>query len=578
MLLTLAIVLVLSLVLGMVAHRLHLSPLVGYLLAGIIAGSPLISEWAGIKVDGELVHDFSEIGVILLLFGVGLQFHFKDLLAVWKVAVPGSCIDMALWTFGGGLVYWAITGGGFGSGCILFGICVSISSTVVLVRVLADNKVLPTPAGHTALGWLVVEDIFTIVLLLLLPAFFGGQNESVGDALLGLAWKLPLLVFLIAVVGRRVLTPVLTFVSKEKSGELFTLAVLAVALGIAVLSTHVFGASMEFGAFLSGMVVGQSKFSFRAASDAMPMRDAFAVLFFVAVGFGFSLDGILEHWQLALGALAVVLLLRPLAAYFIIRLLGKSSRQAVLVAASLAQIGEFSFIVASLASSRYGLVPAYAANVITGVAIIAITLNAACYRFVPLIVTLLEKRGIGVNCPSGASCIPEPTDDVHRIIVVGHGPCGEILTRVLRDNNLEVVVIEMNIETVKRLGKMGIPAIHGDARLRSILLMAGIEKARAIIVSSTTAPAQEIVTMARSLNTEIRVMANTPFIRVARAMQKEGPETDRVFAGEAEVALGMMTELLRGLGATEEQVQRERQETREHLIGFPETVSVSQPS
>ncbi len=569
MLLTLAVVLVLALILGMLAHRLHLSPLVGYLVAGIVAGSPWVSEWTGIKVDGELVHDFSEIGVILLLFGVGLQFHFKDLLAVWKVAVPGSCIDMALWTFGGGLVYWAITGGGFGSGCILFGICVSISSTVVLVRVLSDNKVLPTPAGHTALGWLVVEDIFTIVLLLLLPAFFGGKNETVGHALLGLAWKLPLLIFLIAVVGRRVLTPVLTFVSKEKSGELFTLAVLAVALGIAVLSTHVFGASMEFGAFLSGMVVGQSKFSFRAASDAMPMRDAFAVLFFVAVGFGFSLDGLLNHWQLALGALAVVLLLRPLAAYFIIRMLGKSSRQAVLVAASLAQIGEFSFIVASLAATRYGLLPDYAVNVITGVAIIAITLNAACYRFVPLLVSLLEKRGIGVASVGGAS-VPEPVDDVHRIIVVGHGPCGEILTKVLRENNLEVVVIEMNIETVKRLASMGIPAIHGDARVRSILVMAGIEKARAIIVSSAAAPAPEIVSMARSLNADIRVMANTTYIRSARSMQMTGHESDRVFAGEAEVALGMMTELLRGLGATEEQVQRERQETRERLIGFPE--------
>ncbi len=575
MLLTLALVLVLALVLGMVAHRLHLSPLVGYLLAGIIASSPWITGWTGVTVDEHLVHEFSEIGVILLLFGVGLQFHFKDLLAVWKVAVPGSCIDMALWTFGGGLVYWAISGCGFNSGCILFGICLSISSTVVLVRVLSDNRVLTTPAGHTSLGWLVVEDIFTIVLLLLLPAFFGGKNESVGQALLGLAWKLPLLVFLIAVVGRKLLTPLLTFVSKEKSGELFTLAVLTVALGIAVVSAHVFGASMEFGAFLSGMVVGQSKFSFRAASDAMPMRDAFAVLFFVAVGIGFSLDGLLSQWQLALGALGVVLFLRPLAAYFIIRLLGKSSRQAVLVAASLAQIGEFSFIVASLAATKYGLLPADAANVITGVAIIAITVNAACYRFVPMIVSLLEKRGIGVACTKGEVCIPEPTEDKLRIIVVGHGPCGEILTKVLRENNLEVIVIEMNIETVKRLGKQGIPSIHGDARLRSILIMAGIEKARAIIVSSTTAPAQEIVSMARSINAGIRVMANTTFIRVARAMQQEGPSGDRVYAGEAEVALAMMTELLRGLGATEEQVQRERQATREKLIGFPETAATA---
>ncbi len=568
MLLTLALVLVLALVLGMGAHRLQLSPIVGYLVAGIICGSPIVASWTGVKVDGELVHDFSEIGVILLLFGVGLQFHFKDLLAVWKVAVPGSCLDMLLWTFGGALTYWAVSGGEFNSGCILFGICLSISSTVVLVRVLSDNKVMQTPAGHTSLGWLVVEDIFTIVLLLLLPAFFGSESASIGESLLGLAWKLPLLIFLIAVVGRRLLTPLLTFVSKEKSGELFTLAVLAVALGIAVVSTHVFGASMEFGAFLSGMVVGQSKFSFRAASDAMPMRDAFAVLFFVSVGIGFSLDGILAHWQLALAALALVLFLRPMVAYFIIRVLGRSSRKAVLVAGSLAQIGEFSFIVASLASSRYGLIPESAANVITGVAIIAITVNAACYRFVPALASMLEKRGIGVEGSKDGSHIPAVSEDAHRVIVVGHGPCGEILTRVLRENNIDVVVIEMNIETVKRLGEMGIPALHGDARLRSIQIMAGVEKARAIIVTSPAAPAREIVAMARSLNKDIHVMANTTYIRVARDMQAESEKHARIFAGEAEVALGMLTELLRGLGATEEQVQRERATTRERLIGY----------
>ncbi len=568
MIVTLALVLVLALVLGMAAHRLHLSPIVGYLLAGILAGTGWLTGWMGVTVDEHLVHEFSEIGVILLLFGVGLQFHFKDLLAVWKVAVPGSCICMTLWTLCGALVYWAFAGGGFNEGCILFGICVCVSSTVVLVRVLSDNKMLQTPAGHTSLGWLVVEDIFTIALLVLLPAIFGDQSESVGMALLGLLWKLPLLVLLIAVVGRKLLTPLLSFVSKEKSGELFTLAVLAVALGIAVLSAKVFGASMEFGAFLSGMVVGQSKFSYRAASDALPMRDAFAVLFFVAVGFGFSLDGIVTHWALALSTLALVIIWRPISAYFVIRMLGKTSRLGVVVGSALSQIGEFSFIVASLASARYGLIPMDAANVITGVGIVSITINAACYHWVPSIVAMLEKRGIGVAGDKVADHIPAPREDVHRVIVVGHGPCGEILTKVLRENNLEVVVVEMNIETVKRLGRMGIPAIHGDARLRSILLMAGVEQAKAIVVTAPAAPALEIVSMARSLNKEIQVMANTTYIRTARAMKLDGQD-DRVFSGEAEVALSMMTEMLRSLGATEEQVQRERQSTREMLMGSP---------
>ncbi len=574
MIVTLALVLVLALILGMVAHRLHLSPIVGYLLAGILASTPWLAGWTGITVDEHLVHDFSEIGVILLLFGVGLQFHFKDLLAVWKVAVPGSCICMTLWTLCGALVYWAFSGGGFTSGCVLFGICVCVSSTVVLVRVLSDNKMLQTPAGHTSLGWLVVEDIFTIALLVLLPAIFGKEEASVADALLGLAWKLPLLVFLIAVVGRKLLTPLLSFVSKEKSGELFTLAVLAVALGIAVLSARLFGASMEFGAFLSGMVVGQSKFSFRAASDALPMRDAFAVLFFVAVGFGFSVDGILSHWALALSTLALVIIVRPITAYFVIRMLRKSSRLGVVVGSALSQIGEFSFIVASMAAAQYQLIPMEAANVITGVAIVSITLNAACYHWVPSLVNLLEKRGIGVAGAADADHLPAPREDVHRIIVVGHGPCGEILTKVLRENNLEVVVIEMNIETVKRLGRLGIPAIHGDARLRSILLMAGVEQAKAIIVTSPAAPAQEIVSMARSLNKKIQVMANTTYIRSARALQVDGVD-DRVFSGEAEVALSMMTEMLRALGATEEQVQRERAATRDMLDGKEATAAAT---
>ncbi len=569
MIVTLALVLVLAMALGMIAHRLHLSPIVGYLLAGILAGTGHLTGWMGVDIDQHTVHEFSEIGVILLLFGVGLQFHFKDLLAVWKVAVPGSCICMTLWTLCGALVYWAFMGGSFSSGCVLFGICVCVSSTVVLVRVLSDNKMLQTPAGHTSLGWLVVEDIFTIALLVLLPAFFSKEGGTVGQALLGLAWKLPLLVLLIVVLGRRLLTPLLSFVSKEKSGELFTLTVLAVALGIAVLSSKAFGASMEFGAFLSGMVVGQSKFSFRAASDALPMRDAFAVLFFVAVGFGFSVDGILDHWALALSTLALVIVVRPITAYIVIRLLGKSSRLGVVVGTSLSQIGEFSFIVASLASARFGLIPAEAANVITGVGILSITINAACYHWVPSIIDMLEKRGIGVAGAQEATHLPEPSEDVHRVIVVGHGPCGEILTRVLRENKLEVVVIEMNIDTVKRLGEMGIPAIHGDARLRSILLMAGVEKAKAIIVTSPAAPAQEIVSMARSLNKEIQVMANTTYIRSARALLDERQEDDYVFSGEAEVALSMMTAMLRALGATEEQVQRERRTTREMLGAAP---------
>ncbi len=582
MIITLAIVLVLALLLGMAAHRLHLSPLVGYLVAGILASvingcyhdannADLISK--------EMMHEFSEMGVILLLFGVGLQFHIKDLLAVWKVAVPGAGICMFLWTLIGAFMYYFFSHEPHSGGCFLYGICVCVSSTVVLVRVLSDNRMLQTPAGHTALGWLVVEDIFTIVLLVLLPVLFGDSDQSVWSSLGNLAWQLPLLVFIIAFVGRKVLPYLLGFVSKEKSGELFTLAVLAIALGLAVLAAKGFGASMAFGAFLSGMVVGQSKFSFRAASDALPMRDAFAVLFFVAVGYGFKIDGFVAHWELALGTFGLVVLFGPVSAYIVMRMLGKNVRTSIILATSLAQIGEFSFILAADATDKYHLITPDAAAVITGVAIVTITLNAVFYRFVPKLIAALERRGVGAQAnavTTDASAVPEISEDKHRVIVVGYGPCGRILTGILRDNNVEVVVIEMNINTVEKLGELGIPAIHGDARLRSILIMAGVEKARGLIVTSALAPAAEIVSMAHTLNEKINIMAHTSFLRSvqevlvakganAESAPVEGANAVKVFSGEEEVALGMMTAMLRDFGVPEEQVQHERQQARELL-------------
>ena len=303
MIFTLAVGLALAFVLGMVAQQLKLSPLVGYLVAGMLAAQP----WWGYPVDQHVVEEFSHIGVVLLLFGVGLHFHFKDLLAVRTVAVPGAVTCSLLWTGIGALVYHLCGGAGGWVAAGIFGMCVCVSSTVVLTRVLEDNKMLQTPAGHTALGWLVVEDLFTIILLVLMPVMFG--NDELLPALGGMAVKLTLLVLIVALLGKRVITRVLTYVARNGSDELFTLGVLVIALGIAVLSSYVFNASMEFGAFLSGMVVGQSKFASRAASDALPMRDAFAVLFFVSVGMGFQMGGLVEYWPLALGTTAYVLLI-----------------------------------------------------------------------------------------------------------------------------------------------------------------------------------------------------------------------------------------------------------------------------
>ena len=562
MIYTLAIGLTLALLLGIIAQKLKLSPLVGYLVAGILAAQP----WWGEPVEEHVVEEFSHIGVVLLLFGVGLQFHFKDLLAVQKVAVPGSTVCMVVRAALGALCFYWLVAGASWIGALMFGACMCVSSTVVLTRVLADNKILQTPAGHTALGWLVVEDIFTIILLVLLPVFFDGQ--ALGPALGWMAVKLTLLIFCVAFLGRYVIDKGLTFVSRSTSDELFTLSVLVLALGIAVLSSHVFNASLEFGAFLSGMVVGQGKFASRAASDALPMRDAFAVLFFVSVGMGFNFMGLLEHWQLALSAILLTLFAKPLVAYIVIRLLRKPSRMALIVSASLSQVGEFSFILASLIAGKYGLLPPYAVNVITGTAIITITLNAALYRFVPQIVKLMEDRGIGIEGKDQQ--LPPVEGDRHRVIVVGYGPCGKILSDIFGSYDIDVVVIEMNVDTVSRLGRAGIHALHGDARLRPILRMAGVEQAKAIIITSAAAPAREISASARGLNPNISIMAYTTYIRDARVIRSaeqsgDGSARTSVFSGEEEVALTMMVHLLRSFGATEEQVTRERRAARERL-------------
>ncbi len=552
MIFTLAIGLALALLLGITAQKLRLSPIVGYLLAGILAARP----WWGISVEGEVVDEFSHIGVVLLLFGVGLQFHFKDLLAVQKVAVPGSIICMAVRALTGALGYYLLVPDADAVVSLLFGACMCVSSTVVLTRVLADNKVLQTPAGHTALGWLVVEDIFTIILLVLLPVFFAGQ--ALGPALGWMAIKLTLLVLCVAFLGKIIIENTLTYVSRSTSDELFTLTVLVIALGIAVLSSRVFNASLEFGAFLSGMVVGQSKFSARAAGDALPMRDAFAVLFFVSVGMGFDLAGLLEHWELALSALLLTLIAKPVAAYIVIRLLKRPSRMALIVSTSLSQVGEFSFILASLIANQYHILPDFAVNVITGTAIISITLNAALYRFVPRLVRAFEDRGIGVTHSHDE--IPAPTEDKHRIIIVGFGPCGQILQRIFSEYHMEVVVIEMNVDTVTRITREGILALHGDARQRTILKLAGVEEATAIIITSVAAPAKEIAEAARSLNSNISIMAYTTYTSNALAMMNDGAQT--VFSGEQEVALSMVSLLLGKLGATDEQIQRERKKAQ----------------
>jgi monovalent cation:H+ antiporter-2, CPA2 family len=563
LLLTLTGGLAAALVLGYLTHRLRLSPLVGYLLAGIAVGP----NTPGFVADRHLAEQLAEVGVILLMFGVGLHFHLKELLAVRRIALPGAAVQSLVATALGAVAARAF-GWDWAAG-VVYGLAVSVASTVVLTRVLADHNDLHTPTGHIAVGWLVVEDLFTVALLVLLPALFADNQVGGGGLALALglaALKIGVLVVVTLWVGGRLIPWLLGRVAQTRSRELFTLTVLVVALGIAVGSATLFGVSMALGAFLAGMVVGRSDFSLRAAAEVLPMRDAFAVLFFVSVGMLFDPRSLLEAPGLVAATLGVVLLGKPLAALGIVLVLGYPVRVALAVAVALAQIGEFSFILAALARGL-GVLPEAATNALVAVAIVSISVNPLLYRLVGPLEAWASRLGWVRARARRAS--PAPRGEVaarHRAVLVGYGPVGRTLARLLRDNEIEPTVIELNLETVRRLDEEGLAAVYGDASHPETLKAAGVERAASLILSpSGLQNAAEIIRLARELNPEVRVLVRCAYLRERAALRQAGADT--VLTGEGEVALAMTESVLRGLGATPEQIDRERDRVRADLFG-----------
>jgi CPA2 family monovalent cation:H+ antiporter-2 len=560
LILTLTVGLTAALGLGFATQKLKLSPIVGYLLAGILVGpfSP------GYVADTEIASQFAEIGVILLMFGVGLHFHLKDLLTVRKIAIPGAIVQiLAATALGAGVT--RMFGWSWNAG-IVFGMAISVASTVVLTRVLADNRALHTPSGHIAIGWLIVEDLFTILLLVLLPALFETGSSS-GGVIVTFVWAILKIVALVGfalIAGQRAIPWFLGYVARTGSRDLFTLAVLVLALGIAVGSAQLFGASMALGAFLAGMIVGQSEFSARSASDALPMRDAFAVLFFVSVGMLFDPTKVAEGWPLMLATLAIVLVGKPAAALVVVLLFGRPLSSALSIAVALAQIGEFSFILASLASTL-NILPAGATNALVVTSVVSITLNPLLYKCIEPAVRWLERRGIGIEpkaLPTGE--MPEIDEAAHLVIVIGYGPVGRTLARILKDNGIQVVVVETNLKVVQDLRVKGELAVYGDASLREILRHAAIEKADGLIIAASNAPADNVIKAARELNPEIRVLTRSTYLRELQELRDAG--ADAVFSSEGEVALAMTAFLMRQLGATDEQIDRERDRVHAELF------------
>lgn len=556
-----------ALVFGYLTHRAGLSPIVGYLLAGTLVGP----HTPGFVANAEIAEQLAEIGVVLLMFGVGLQFHIDELLAVRRVAVPGAIAQSAVATALGALIARAF--GWDWSAGFVFGMALAVASTVVLVRVLVDHRDLHTPVGHIAVGWLVVEDLFTVLALVLLPALFGerSSDSNLIVALAITALKVAILVAFTILVGTRVIPYVLDHVAKTGSRELFTLTVLTLALGIAVGSSMVFGVSMALGAFLAGLVVGRSDYSLRAASEALPMRDAFAVLFFVAVGMLLAPGNLFEAPGLVAATFAVVLIGKPLIALLIVRLLGYPFKVALGISVALAQIGEFSFIL-SRVGMELGILSPEATNTLVAVSIGSIIVNPLLYRAIPRIerwAAAHPRLWTLLNPPmtDGTEPLPKESRDPRRkAVVIGYGPTGRTVTRLLRDNGITPTVIELNIETVRELRQDAVDAIYGDATHRDTLVAAGVPDADTLILTSAgMGNSAEVIRTARELNPRIQVLARAAYLRDLPELQKAG--ADRIFTGEGEVALGLIESTLQRLGATPEQIDRERERAHRELFG-----------
>jgi len=557
-----------ALAFGYVTQRIGLSPIVGYLLAGILVGP----HTPGFVADATLAEQLAEIGVILLMFGVGLQFHVEELLAVRRVAIPGAIAQSLVATVLGALLARAF-GWDWSAGLIL-GMALAVASTVVLIRVLADNNDLHTQAGHIAVGWLVVEDVFTVVALVILPALFGseGSGGSLWWALLVTAFKVSALMAFTAIVGTRVIPRVLDHVANTRSRELFTLTVLVTALGIAVGSALVFGVSMALGAFLAGLVVGRSEYSLRAASEALPMRDAFAVLFFVSVGMLLDPGYLTEAPGLVAGALAVVLLGKPMVALLIVWAMRYPFKVSLTVAIALAQIGEFSFILATL-GRELGILTTGATNTLVATSIASIVLNPILYRGIrpterwlstrPALSRLLN-RTVAEEDGQTHGAAPVVSDPAHRAVVVGYGPTGRTLVRLLRDNGITPTVVDLNMDAVRELREEGTHAVYGDATRPETLEAAGVQQASILILGSAgMADSSEVIRNARQLNPSTVVLARATYLRDIPTLKQAG--ADRVYSGEGEVALAFTEDILDRLGAIPEQIDRERERAHREL-------------
>ncbi len=567
-------------VLGLLTQWLRLSPIVGYILAGLLVGP----YTPGLQADTHLAHQLAEVGVILLMFGVGLHFNLGELLAVRRTAIPGALLESSATTLLTMAILWGL---GYPPGeALALGLCLAVASTVLLVRVLTDADVLQSTAGVIAVGWLVVEDVLTVIVLVLLPVFGSLDSDSLAldsvsataTALASALVRLAALVGVVYLAGSRFIPWVLMRVARLRSRELFTLTVLVFSVAVAAGSYAVFGASMALGAFLAGMVVGQSPVSHQAAADALPLRDAFAVLFFVSVGMLFNPSILITQPLTLLAVLAVILLAKPLIAFCLVLLFGQTVTTAMTVALGLGQIGEFSFILAE-ASRNYGLISEEAGSLVVVSAILAITLNPFLFntreklevwlrRFPGLwgwLNARAERMVAEVNAIAASEMGADSAEGRGKAIVVGYGPVGREVEKLLREAGLATVVIDMNMDTVLSITARGGKAVFGDAANQTILELAGVKAASHLIL---TLPQHSnraaIVSMARNLNADMRVFVRARYLREQGELEQVGA-TACIFE-EAEAAVALARMVLADTGAGGEAISRAVRDIRMRLM------------
>jgi CPA2 family monovalent cation:H+ antiporter-2 len=543
---TIAVGLGLAFLLGLLALRVKLPLILGYLVAGLAIG-PFTP---GFVADASLAHQLSEIGVSLLMFGVGLHFSIPDLLAVRRVAIPGAIVQITAATLLGLLLsqFWGWT---LGAG-IVFGICLSVASTVVLLRALAQRDEIESINGRIAVGWLIVEDLVTVLALVLLPAlapYLGGPAPTEGAqvalplALLTTVGKVGAFVVAMLLLGKRLVPRLLGRVARTGSRELFTVGVLAIALGIAFGAAALFGVSPALGAFFAGIVIGESDLSHQAGIETRPVQDAFSVLFFVSIGMMFDPRVLLEHPLEVLTTLGVVMVGKSLAAFLIVLRFSLPVSTALIISASLAQIGEFSFILVAL-GIRLELLPAYALSIVLAVAILSIALNPLVFATVEPVAHWFRQRNRLLRIlerKKDASAIAlgiDPHTLRHHAVLVGYGRVGRTIAKALTREHIPFVVLDEDLTVCELAQSEGVQAMFGDASRPELLAEANVKEAQLLIVATPAKSlVHEVVKNARKINPKIVVCARTHDYEEAVSLEQLGLE--RIVLGELELALEM---------------------------------------